>query len=63
MRAARGPVLLVSNEIGLGVSPISPEARDFVDGLGWLHQSVAAVCTNVTMMVAGIEMPVKRGPA
>lgn len=63
LRAARGPVLLVSNEIGLGVSPMSPEARAFVDGLGWLHQSVAAVCTNVTMMVAGIEVPIKRGPA
>ena len=61
LRAARGPVLLVSNEIGLGVSPMSAEARGFVDGLGWLHQSVAAVCTDVTMMVAGIEVPVKRG--
>ncbi|MEO8806101.1 MAG: bifunctional adenosylcobinamide kinase/adenosylcobinamide-phosphate guanylyltransferase [Burkholderiaceae bacterium] len=63
LHAARGPVLLVSNEIGLGVSPMSAEARAFVDGLGWLHQSVAAACTNVTMMVAGIEVPVKRGPA
>ncbi|MEQ1682570.1 MAG: bifunctional adenosylcobinamide kinase/adenosylcobinamide-phosphate guanylyltransferase [Burkholderiaceae bacterium] len=63
LRTARGPVLLVSNEIGMGVSPMSPEARGFVDGLGWLHQAVAATCTNVTMMVAGIELPVKRGPA
>jgi adenosylcobinamide kinase / adenosylcobinamide-phosphate guanylyltransferase len=63
LRDARGPVLLVSNEIGMGVSPMSVEARAFVDGLGWLHQAVAAVCTNVTLMVAGIEMPVKRGPA
>lgn len=60
LRAANGPVLLVSNEIGLGVSPMSPEARGFVDGLGWLHQSVAAACANVTLMVAGIEVPVKR---
>jgi adenosylcobinamide kinase / adenosylcobinamide-phosphate guanylyltransferase len=63
LRAARGPVLLVSNEIGMGVSPMSAEARAFVDGLGWLHQAVAAVCTNVTMMLAGIEVPIKRGPA
>ena len=63
LRDARGPVLLVSNEIGMGVSPMSPEARAFVDGLGWLHQAVAATCTNVTLMVAGIEMPVKRGAA
>ena len=63
LRAAPGPVLLVSNEIGMGVSPMSPEARAFVDGLGWLHQSVAAACNNVTLMVAGIEVPVKRGSA
>ncbi len=61
LRAAPGPVLLVSNEIGMGVSPMSPEARSFVDGLGWLHQSVATACAHVTLMVAGIEMPVKRG--
>jgi adenosylcobinamide kinase/adenosylcobinamide-phosphate guanylyltransferase len=63
LRDARGPVLLVSNEIGLGVSPMSAEARAFVDSLGWLYQAVAAACTNVTLMVAGIEMPVKRGAA
>jgi adenosylcobinamide kinase / adenosylcobinamide-phosphate guanylyltransferase len=61
--AARGPVVLVSNEIGLGVSPMSAEARRFVDELGRLHQAVAARCERVTWMVAGIEMPVKRGVA
>ncbi len=60
--AARGPVVLVSNEIGLGVSPMSAQARRFVDELGRLHQAVAARCERVTWMVAGIEMPVKRGP-
>jgi adenosylcobinamide kinase/adenosylcobinamide-phosphate guanylyltransferase len=57
---APGPLVLVSNEIGLGVSPLSPEARRFVDELGRLHQAVAACCKRVTWMVAGIEMPVKR---
>lgn len=59
---ARGPVLLVSNEIGLGVSPMSREARRCVDELGRLHQALAARCDHVTLMVAGIEVPVKRGP-
>ncbi len=63
LRNARGPVLMVSNEIGLGVSPVSAEARGFVDGLGWLHQAVAATCSHVTMLLAGIEVPVKRGAA
>jgi adenosylcobinamide kinase / adenosylcobinamide-phosphate guanylyltransferase len=51
--ASRGPVVLVSNEIGLGVSPLSAEARGFIDALGTLHQRLAAVCEPVTLMVAG----------
>lgn len=57
---APGPVRLVSNEIGLGLSPMSAQARRFVDELGRLHQRVAACCDRVTLMVAGIEVPVKR---
>lgn len=56
---APGPVVLVSNEIGLGVSPLSPEARRFVDALGRLHQALAACCTRVTLMVAGLPLAVK----
>lgn len=58
---APGPVVLVSNEIGLGLSPMTRDARRFVDELGRLHQRVAAVCADVTLMVAGIDVPVKRG--
>jgi adenosylcobinamide kinase / adenosylcobinamide-phosphate guanylyltransferase len=57
---AHGPVVLVSNEIGLGLSPLGTAARRFVDELGRLHQAVAAVCPQVTLMVAGLEIPVKR---
>ncbi|MEO8151444.1 MAG: bifunctional adenosylcobinamide kinase/adenosylcobinamide-phosphate guanylyltransferase [Rhizobacter sp.] len=60
---APGPVVLVSNEIGLGVSPLSSEARHFIDELGHLHQAVASRCERVTWMVAGLEMPVKKAPA
>jgi adenosylcobinamide kinase/adenosylcobinamide-phosphate guanylyltransferase len=63
LRQARGPVVLVSNEIGLGLAPMSAEARRFVDALGLLHQAVAAACERVTLMVAGIELAVKRRPA
>lgn len=55
-----GPVVLVSNEIGLGLSPMGREARHFVDELGRLHQAVAAVSSDVTLMVAGLELAVKR---
>jgi len=59
VRDAPGPVILVSNEIGLGVSPLSAEARRFIDALGNLHQSVAAACDRVTLMVAGCELTIR----
>lgn len=60
LQAASGPVVLVSNEIALGLTPVDPALRRFLDALGWLHQRVAAQCGRVTLMVAGIELPVKR---
>jgi adenosylcobinamide kinase/adenosylcobinamide-phosphate guanylyltransferase len=59
LRALRSPVALVSNEIGLGMLPLSPEAREVVDALGLLHQAVAGHCARVTLMVAGCECRVK----
>lgn len=53
------PVVLVSNEIGLGVMPLSREARECIDALGGLHQAVATRCGRVTLMVAGCELCVK----
>lgn len=59
LQRCAGPVVLVSNEIGLGVMPMSREARECVDALGLLHQRVAERCGRVTLMVAGCEMCVK----
>ncbi len=56
------PTVLVSNEIGLGVMPMSREARACVDALGLLHQAVAAQCQRVTLLVAGCELTVKDQP-
>lgn len=61
LRDSAGPVVLVSNEIGLGVMPMSREARDCVDALGLLHQRVAEHCGRVTWMLAGCEFSVKDG--
>lgn len=60
LRGAPGPVVLVSNEIGLGLTPLTPSARRFVDELGRLHQLLARQCERVTLLVAGLELPVKR---
>ena len=53
------PLLLVSNEIGLGVLPLGAETRAFVDALGRLHQQLAACCERVSLMVAGLPLVVK----
>jgi adenosylcobinamide kinase/adenosylcobinamide-phosphate guanylyltransferase len=51
--------VLVSNEIGLGVIPLGPQVRHFVDTLGVLNQRVAQVCDRVTMMAAGLPLTLK----
>lgn len=56
---APGPVVLVSNEIGMGVVPLGRDVRRYLDTLGALHQQVAHLCQRVTLMVAGLEMRVK----
>lgn len=62
LAAARGPVVLVSNEIGLGVIPGEVLTRRFVDALGRLNQRVAQACSRVTLMVAGMPVCVKDLP-
>ena len=57
--AANGPIVLVSNEIGLGLLPLGREAREVVDALGALHQRLAELCDRVTLMVAGLPLPLK----
>lgn len=56
---ARGPVVMVSNEIGLGVVPLGREVRAYVDALGWLNQQVAARCDRVCLMAAGLPLWLK----
>jgi adenosylcobinamide kinase/adenosylcobinamide-phosphate guanylyltransferase len=57
-----GPVVLVGNEIGLGVIPMGAEVRAFVDALGCLNQEVARVCQRVTLMAAGLPLTLKGAP-
>jgi adenosylcobinamide kinase / adenosylcobinamide-phosphate guanylyltransferase len=57
--SALGPVVLVGNEIGLGVIPLGRETRAFVDALGMLNQQAAAACERVTLMAAGLSLTLK----
>ena len=57
-----GPVVLVANEVGLGIVPDNAMARAFRDHAGRLNQAVAAVAGRVYFVVAGIPMTMKGAP-
>ncbi|MBA4327566.1 MAG: bifunctional adenosylcobinamide kinase/adenosylcobinamide-phosphate guanylyltransferase [Polaromonas sp.] len=59
IQSCPGPLVLVGNEIGLGVIPMGRETRAFVDALGRLNQDVAAACQRVTFMAAGLPLTLK----
>jgi adenosylcobinamide kinase/adenosylcobinamide-phosphate guanylyltransferase len=59
LAAARGPVVLVANEVGLGIVPESALGRAFRDHAGRLNQRVAAAAERVVFMAAGLPMPLK----
>ncbi len=59
MECAAGPVVLVGNEIGLGVIPLGRETRSFVDALGLMNQQAAQACQRVTFMAAGLPLTLK----
>lgn len=54
-----GQVLLVSNEVGLGVVPLGELTRRFVDEAGRLHQALAGSCETVLFVAAGLPLALK----
>lgn len=59
LAAVEGRVVLVSNEVGLGIVPDNALARRFRDHAGRLHQDVAALATRVVFVAAGLPMVLK----
>lgn len=55
----RCQLILVSNEVGMGIVPDNAVARRFRDEQGWLNQAVASLCERVTLVVAGLPMTLK----
>ena len=52
-------IVIVSNEIGLGVIPMGESTRLYVDYCGWLNQGVAKIADKVTLVTAGIPLTIK----
>ena len=63
MRGRVLSLIVVSNEVGAGVHPVTESGLRFRDLLGSVNQRVAAAADRVTLMVAGLPVPIKDTPA
>ena len=59
IKLSKHKLILVSNEVGMGIVPMGALSRQFVDEIGWLHQTLAQHCDNVTQVVAGLPQKLK----
>ncbi len=59
LRSARSPVVMVTNEVGLGIVPDNALARAFRDAAGIMNQTIAGVADEVEFVVAGLPMKLK----
>jgi len=54
-----GQIILVSNEVGMGIVPLGEINRRFQDEQGRLNQAVAAACDQVYFVAAGLPLKLK----
>jgi adenosylcobinamide kinase / adenosylcobinamide-phosphate guanylyltransferase len=59
LRGAHGTVVLVSNEVGMGLVPETPLGRAFRDAQGIVNSRVAEVADSVVFVAAGLPLALK----
>ncbi|MBC3886589.1 bifunctional adenosylcobinamide kinase/adenosylcobinamide-phosphate guanylyltransferase [Undibacterium griseum] len=59
---APGEVILVSNEVGMGIVPMGAVSRWFTDEAGWLNQALASCSERVIWVAAGLPLYLKNAP-
>jgi adenosylcobinamide kinase / adenosylcobinamide-phosphate guanylyltransferase len=52
-------LIVVSNELGMGVHPVEESARQFADLQGWMNQHIAQQANEVFLMISGIPVKIK----
>lgn len=62
VQEAKGPLILVSNEVGQGIVPSTPLGRAFRDEQGRLNQRIAEACDAVVFVAAGCPILLKPAP-
>jgi len=60
--ALPGRVILVSNEVGMGIVPLGELTRRYCDEAGRLHQALAQICDRVAFVAAGLPLILKGSP-
>lgn len=58
-RQSTSDLIVVSNEVGLGLVPVDPLSRTYREWLGWFNQRLATAADRVFLLVAGLAVNVK----
>jgi adenosylcobinamide kinase/adenosylcobinamide-phosphate guanylyltransferase len=59
MDRTQATIILVTNEVGMGIVPDNPLARRFRDDAGRLHQAIGAIADEVVLVAAGLTVRLK----
>lgn len=59
LKNSEAEILMVTNEVGMGVVPTGRLSRDFVDESGWMHQEIASFSDKVTLVMFGMPVSLK----